>query len=103
MRHSVDIEILREVYFALIHSYVRYGILAWGNVAEAGLQPLSTLLNKAIRIMTFAPFGPLDLQPIYKELEVLTVKQTFSLEKAKFMYKMKNNILLVSCDSRRSF
>ena len=96
LRHSVDIEILREVYFALIHSYVRYGILAWGNVAEAGLQPLSTLLNKAIRIMTFAPFGPLDLQPIYKELEVLTVKQTFSLEKAKFMYKMKNNILPVT-------
>ena len=70
LRHTVDIEVLREVYHALIHSYVRYGILAWGNVAESNLQPLTTLLNKAIRIMTFAPFGPLDLPPIYKELEI---------------------------------
>ncbi len=96
LRHRVDIEILREVYHALIHSYVRYGILAWGNISEAGMQPLTTLLNKAIRIMTFAPFGPLDLKPIYKELEILNISQTFSFEKAKFMYKSKMNILPVT-------
>ena len=70
LRHSVDIETMREVYHALIHSYVRYGIIAWGNSSDSGIKPLSSLLNKAIRIMTFAPFGPLDLKPIYKELEI---------------------------------
>ena len=60
LRHSVDIETMREVYHALIHSYVRYGIIAWGNSSDSGIQPLSSLINKAIRIMTFAPFGPFN-------------------------------------------
>ena len=93
LRHSVDIETMREVYHALIHSYVRYGIIAWGNSSDSGIQPLSSLLNKAIRIMTFAPFGPLDLKPIYKELEILNLQQTFCFEKGKFMYKKKKGIL----------
>ena len=28
LRNCVDLETLREVYYALVHSYVRYGILA---------------------------------------------------------------------------
>lgn len=43
LRHCVDTEILREVYYALIHSYVRYGILAWGNISESGMQPINNL------------------------------------------------------------
>ena len=43
--------------------------------------------------MTFAPFGPLNLKPIYKELELLDIDQLFSLEKAKFMYKKEKSLL----------
>ena len=96
LRHSVSIEILREVYHALIHSYVRYGIVVWGNASDAAMQPLNTLLNKAIRIMTFAPFGPLDLKPIYKELEILNLQQIFFFERGKLMFKSKNNIIPVN-------
>ena len=93
LRHRTNISVLREVYFALIHSYVRYGILVWGNACDAALQPLKSLINKAVRIITFAPFGPLDLQPIYRELEFLNLHQTFLLEKGKFMYKRKKELL----------
>lgn len=54
------------VYDSSSFGYVRYGILAWGNISESGMQPINNLLNKAIRIITFAPYGPLDLKPIYK-------------------------------------
>ena len=93
MRHRINISVLREVYFALINSYARYGILSWGNASETALHPLKVLLNKAIRIMTFAPYGPLDLQPIYQELDFLNLNQTFLLERGKFMYKKKRNLL----------
>ena len=96
LRHCTNIEILREVYFALINSYVRYGITAWGNASESTLQPLNVLINKAVRIMTFAPYGPLDIKPIYKELEFLDIHQTFLLEMGKFMYKKKKNLLPVN-------
>ena len=87
LRHRTNTSVLREIYFALINSYVRYGILVWGNASEITLHPFKTLLNKAIRIMTFAPFGPLDLEPIYQELGILNYNQTFLMERVKFMNK----------------
>ena len=97
LRHRTSISVLREVYHALINSYVKYGILTWGNACDSVLQPLNVLLiNKVIRIITFAPYGPLDLKPIYRELEFLDLHETFLLEKGKFMFKRKNNLLPTS-------
>ena len=57
IRHYVHIDTLIEIYYALIHSYVRYGITVWGNASKSALQPLMTSINRAARIMTFAPYG----------------------------------------------
>ena len=93
LRHCVDCNVLTEVYHALIHSYVRYGIIAWGTASESVLKPLQTLINRALRIMSFAPFGRVDLEQIYEELNILNVRQTFSLESSKFMFKSKKGLL----------
>ena len=55
LRHSVDIEILKTVYYALGYTYLRYGNIVWGNAAKTVLKPLETLQNRIIRIMTFVP------------------------------------------------
>ena len=81
------------MYHALVHSYLRYGILTWGNASDTTLNPLQTLISRAIRIMTFAPFGRVDLKPLYRDLEILDVKNTFLLETSKFMFKVKNGLL----------
>ena len=93
LRHCLSSNVLVEIYHALIHSYLRYGILTWGTASDAAIKPLQTLINRAIRIMTFAPFGRIDLKPIYKELGVLDVKNTFFLETGKFMFRVKNDLL----------
>ena len=48
LRYCVNIDLLREVYHSLIHSYLRYGILVWGTACETNLQPLKCLINRAI-------------------------------------------------------
>ena len=93
LRHCIGTNVLVEIYHALIHSYVRYGILTWGAATETTLKPLQTLLNKALRIITFAPFGRVDVEPLYKELFILDVGDTFILETCKFMYRFKKNLL----------
>ena len=70
LRNCVKIDVLKNVYHALLHSYIRYGIVIWGHAAPAVLNPLQTLMNRAIRIMTYAPFGNIDLNPVYKELKL---------------------------------
>ena len=93
LRYCINIDLLREVYHSLIHSYLRYGILVWGNASETNLQPLKCLINRAVRIMTFTPFGRIDLAPLYECLKILDVDQVNYLETSKFLYKLKTNIL----------
>ena len=96
LRHCVSINILKNVYHALIHSYLRYGIIVWGNASQNTLKPLQTIVNKALRIMTFAPFGNLDLTPMYDFLKVLNIQQIFLLECGKFQYKFHSNLLPIT-------
>ena len=93
LRHCVDIKTLINVYYALVNSYVRYGIMVWGSASKTVLKPLQTIINKAIRIITFAPFGNLDLNPAYKQLKLLTLEKTYAFELAKFTFKETNNLL----------
>ena len=69
LRNCVSIDILKNVYHALVHSYLPYGILVWGHAvwghaAPSVLKPLEILANEAIRIMTFVPFVAVDLKPV---------------------------------------
>ena len=51
------------------------------------------MTNRALRIMTFAPFRRLDLKPIYDCLQILDLTNLFLLETSKFIYKSKNTLL----------
>ena len=82
-----------NVYYALVHSYLRYGIFAWGCASSSVLEPLKVLSNRVVKIMTFAPFGNVPLNPIFKCLEILDIPQIFDHETAKFLFKVKNNLL----------
>ena len=93
LRYCVKTNILREVYHSLIHSYLRYGIVVWGNACDTTLQPLKCLINRAVRIMTFAPFGRIDLDPIYNFLNILDLDKVRYFETSKLMYKLKNNLI----------
>ena len=95
IRYSVDIDTLREVYHALFHSYLRYGIVAWGAAlaSPSSVKPLQVIMNRAIRIMCFAPLGRMDINPLFEILEILQFEQIYELEVCKFIYKRENNIL----------
>ena len=77
LRYSINTKLLVEVYHSLIHSYLRYGIMVWGNASNSTLQPLKSLINRSVRIIKFAPFGRVDLEPIYSYLKILDVEKVF--------------------------
>ena len=39
-RHYVSEKVLKSIYYGLLNSYLRYGIIAWGNASFDTLQPL---------------------------------------------------------------
>ena len=94
LRHCVGIITLKTIYYALVNSYIRCGILIWGgSVSSTALQPLLTFNNRILKIMTFAPLGRLDVTIIYDHLKILNLEKTYLLEVGKFMYKKKNDLL----------
>ena len=96
LRKCVDVDVMREIYHALIHSYLRYGIIVWGTASETALKPLQVIINRAIRIMCSAPLGRIDVTPLFDIMEILNINQTYNLEVAKFMFKETNHLLPVT-------
>ena len=96
IRHFVGIDTLKNIYYALVNSYIRYGLTSWGNASSETLKPLQAMINRIVRIMSFAPLGRVSAKPIFEHLNILDLKQTFTLETAKFIFKKKNNLLPLS-------
>ena len=51
VKHYVNNHALRMLYHSLINSRAQYGILAWGKAASCHLQPISVVLNRAMRCL----------------------------------------------------
>ena len=49
--HYVNNQALRMLYHSLINSRAQYGIIAWGKAASCHLQPISFILNRAMRCL----------------------------------------------------
>ena len=51
------------------------------------------MVNRIVRIVSFAPLGRVNAKPVFELLNILDIRQTFTLETAKFIFKEKNNLL----------
>ena len=104
IRNCVDINTLREVYHALIHSYLRYGLAVWGTASHTTLKPLIAAMDRAIRIICSAPLGRnVDVDPFFEILDILKFDDLYTLEVCKFMFKLKNDLLPVRMVSHFEF
>ena len=70
--------------------------MIWGNSSSAALRSLHTAINKVLRIMTFAPFGNIDLHPIYDFLDIMNLEQMFHFELGKYLYKSNHDLIPTS-------
>ena len=53
LRHSVPQQTLITLYWALIHPYLNYGILAWGQASKSPLNKILLLQKRVLRFIFF--------------------------------------------------
>ena len=89
LRHYVDVETLKKVYYALVQAHLQYSIICWGSANKTSLQPLKIIQNRAIRHMYRVPrYTRLDY--LYLNLRILKLDDLFELELGKFMHQFHN-------------
>ena len=76
---------LLQLYHALIHPLLTYGIIIWGATFSSFLTMLKTLQNKALRVIFWAHYRHNAL-PLYKEYKGLQLDDSYAYETAKFVY-----------------
>ena len=91
LRHYLNIDILTNLYYSLIHPFLTCGIIIWGNTYSTTLQPLYILQKKAVRIMTFSSIDE-HSTPLFRLLVIMKFSDLVTLHVALFMHKFHNKL-----------
>ena len=65
---------LKNIYFALIHSYINYGNIAWGSSCRTYLKKILLKQKQAVRII-FHKDRLTHTRPLMKQIKALNVYQ----------------------------
>ena len=91
IRNIVNIDILKILYYSLIHSHLNYAIEAWGSADLTHLNILLTQQKRAMRMITLNDkrlddysFPPCN--PLFNKLKVLKVQDLFKVRICKFIF-----------------
>ena len=92
LKHFVDEQTLRSVYHCLIYSHLQYCISSWGTASKSTLAPLFILQKRSSRLLTGSGYRE-HTNPLFYRAKCLKLKDIYSLETAKLMYNIHNNVL----------
>ena len=79
------LEVLNNLYSALIFPYFNYCILAWGSVSRGALHPLLLYQKKIVRIISGSDYYA-HTDPLFKQLRILKIDDLFTYAQ-QFMFK----------------
>ena len=94
IRHYVDKKMMVQLYYSFVYPYLKYGVVAWGNINKKLTNKVQVLQNKILRVINFKSLKDrTKMCTLYKSMHILQFKDIFELEIAKFMYAYHNDKL----------
>ena len=86
IRHFVNRNALKLIYYALVYPYFTYGNLIWGNTYKIRIQKIMNIQKKIVRLMTFKSYVE-HAEMIFKELRILDIFKINDYLTAIFMFR----------------
>ena len=83
---------LLNLYYAIFHSHLQYGLITWSSTFKTYFEKLSTLQNKAVKIVGGGKYYDQATQ-FYEKLHILKLVDMVFFEKALFVFKFKMKML----------
>ena len=85
LKQTLPQTVMLQLYYALVHPLLLYGIIIWGAKYPTYLQKLKSLQNRAIRTIVRAHFRD-SVNLYYFQLKILQSNDLSKFEVAKFVY-----------------
>lgn len=79
LSHILRTEELRLVYFGLVESLLRYGIIAWGGLLNVHMKKIETVQKKIIKII-YKKENTYPSVLLYRESALMDIRQIYFLE-----------------------
>ena len=90
LRHYVNFNTLRMLYYSLVYPYLDYCISSWGGAPRSTLEPISILQRRIIRIITFSDFR-CHTSPLFYKLNILKLTDIYNLKLGILFHNIINN------------
>ena len=85
IRNVVTSHVARAIYFACIHSRIKYGIETYGSASEYKISKLQVLQNKLLKLLTKRE-RRYSTNKLHKSLNILKVKHVYETSVLMFVY-----------------
>ncbi len=85
VKKLLPLESLRTLYFALIHSHLLYGIVAWGTADLNIIKPITMIQKRAIRVINNAPYNS-HTDPKFKKSRILKIPDLYEYKSVLFIH-----------------
>ena len=97
LRHYVNTDTLKMIYYSLAYPHLSYCISAWGGAPNSLLRPLNVVQNKIVRLITFSDFSS-HAPPLFHKLQLLTITDIYKLNLVIMIHNFQNNKFTGSTD-----
>ena len=84
LKYFLPRNVLLQLYYALVHPHLLYGLSVWGSTYPSYFAKLSTLQNKAVKIVGGKIFD--RVTPFYTKLNIPKLQDLYTVEIAKLTY-----------------
>lgn len=96
LRDILNINELKMVYYAYVHSILEYGIISWGGAYRSIIEPLSVVQKAILKIILYKNYDyPTEL--LFKEAGLLSIRQIFI--KHMLIFTKRNTDLIITSAS----
>ena len=89
IRHYIDLNSLKLLYYSLVHSHLIYCVTTWGGAPSTTLQPLIILQKKIVRIITKSPFDHPSAE-LFNKLKIMPFNQLYRYHLSLLMHRIHN-------------
>lgn len=101
LRKSTERNTMVNIYYALVHSVLQYGISCWGGMSLTNLKPLLTVQKLIIKTLAFRKVRSPSL-PLFRELNVLPLRSIYIHKIVCYYHKASLLLPVTNCYFTRS-